>query len=477
MFDVSPSSRSGHNPSARTRSRHIIAAALVLAGTLPATALGQGTIEAWGWDLFNQVTDTPAGAGFTQVARGHGHSLALRADGSIAAWGLDTFGQVSNTPVGTGFVQVAGGGAHSLALRANGSIVSWGSDGGLGGGQVSDTPPGTGFTQIAGGGGHSLALRVNGSIASWGEDTFGQVSATPNGTGYTYVAAGRDHSLALRADGSIETWGNGSLGLSSVPAGTGFTHVAGGADHSLAVRANGSIAAWGFDSDGQVSNAPGGTGFIQVSAAQYHSLALRANGSIESWGYDVDGQVSNSPGGTEFTQLALGIGRHSLAIENNYGSGYCFGDGTGSTCPLPCSIQGNLGEGCGNSTGAGGARLTAFGNASFLDDSFGLAVNGMPSGVLGLAVKGSVQQNSGLGIWVGDGLYCTSAQLRSQTIVSGLNGGLSMDDWRNQPFGTFPGAANVGSPTYYQWWYRDTQNTCTGSFFNFSNGWTVTWGP
>jgi len=443
--------------------------------TLPATSHAQGTIEAWGWDLFAQVSTTPAGADYTQVARGHGHSLALRTNGSIVSWGLDNFGQVSNTPGGTDFVQIAGGGLHSLALRADGSIVSWGSDGGIGGGQVSDTPVGTGFTQVAGGGAHSLALRVDGSIVSWGEDTFGQVSTTPAGTGYTYVAAGRDHSLALRADGSIETWGNGSLGLSNVPAGTGFQHVAGGSDHSLAVAADGSIAAWGFDSDGQVSNAPAGTQFERVSAAQFHSLALRTDGSIESWGYDVDGQVTNTPAGTGFTQLALGIGRHSLAIKTNSGDGYCFGDGTGALCP--CLLHGNIGEGCANTTGLGGARLSAQGSASFSMDSFELVVSGMPGGKPGLAVKGTVQLGGGNGNPVGDGLLCTAPQLRSQVIVSDSSGSLIMDNWRGQPFGTFPNAANAGMPTYYQWWYRDAMNPCTGSGFNFSNGWTVEWAP
>jgi hypothetical protein len=50
------------------------------------------------------------------VAGGGYFSLALYADASIAAWGYDNFGQVSNTPPGMGFVQVAAGKEHSLAL-------------------------------------------------------------------------------------------------------------------------------------------------------------------------------------------------------------------------------------------------------------------------------------------------------------------------------------------------------------------------
>ena len=34
--------------------------------------------------------------------------------------------------------------------------------------------------------------------------------------------------------------------------------------------------------------------------------------------------------------------------------------------------------------------------------------------------------------------------------------------------------ATPGSTRNYQFWYRDTGNTCGGGF-NFSNGWSQTW--
>ncbi|MFT7671166.1 MAG: hypothetical protein ACI8X5_003883 [Planctomycetota bacterium] len=477
MFDKKAAmTQRDHSHSVLAGALKFTAISLVIIGSLPATSQGQGTIDAWGWDAFGQVSSAPIGADLTQVARGHGHSLALRSGGFIVSWGLNSFGQVSNTPVGSGFVQVAGGGSHSLARRSDGSLVSWGSNGGLGGGQVSDTPNGTGFTSIASGGGHSLALRADGSIVSWGEDQFGQVSATPGATGFIQVAAGRDHSLALLADGSIVAWGYDTFGqVSNAPGGTGFTHLAGGADFSLAVRADGSIAAWGFDSDGQVSNTPVGTGFAQVSAAQYHSLALRTDGSLASWGYDVDGQVSNTPGGAGYTQLAVGSGRHCLALHVNMGAGFCFGDGSGTLCP--CLLHGDPGEGCANTTGLGGARLSAQGNAEIANDTFKLLVNGLPSGRAGLCIKGTVLFGGGNGQPLGDGLLCLAPQIRSQVIVSDASGSVSMDDWRGQAFGTYPSAANLGLPTSYQWWYRDSTNPCSGSGFNLSNGWMVIWTP
>ncbi len=214
------------------------------------------------------------------------HSLALRADGSIASWGYDLYGQVTDTPPGTGFVQVAGGGHHSLALRADGSIASWGWDEWN---QVSNTPPGTGFVQVAGGAAHSLALRADGSIVSWGYDDQGQVSGTPPGTGFLQVAGGVIHSLALRADGSIVSWGDDSQGqVSNTPPGTGFLQLAGGKWHSLALRADGSIASWGDDFANQVTDTPPGTGFVQVAGGGLHSLALVGGGNCNVVFCDTD---------------------------------------------------------------------------------------------------------------------------------------------------------------------------------------------
>ena len=56
-------------------------------------------------------------------------------------------------------------------------------------------------------------------------------------------------------------------------------------------------------------------------------------------------------------------------------------------------------------------------------------------------------------------------------------GQASLADWRGQPFGTYPNAANLGAPTLYQWWYRDPTSACSGAGFNFTNAWTVTWMP
>ncbi len=90
------------------------------------------------------------------ISAGDRHGLALRSDGSLAAWGYNDYGQVSDAPAGNDFVAVSGGYCHSLALRSDGSLVSWGYNDD---GQVSNTPAGNDFVAISAGHNHSLALR------------------------------------------------------------------------------------------------------------------------------------------------------------------------------------------------------------------------------------------------------------------------------------------------------------------------------
>ena len=82
-----------------------------------------GTITSWGWDVDNQVTNTPLDTNFTAIAGSGYHSLALKSDGSLISWGYDGYNQVTNTPLGTDFTAIAGGGYHSLALTSDSVAV------------------------------------------------------------------------------------------------------------------------------------------------------------------------------------------------------------------------------------------------------------------------------------------------------------------------------------------------------------------
>ncbi|RKY19191.1 MAG: hypothetical protein DRQ55_11280 [Planctomycetota bacterium] len=78
-----------------------------------------GSIVEWGEGVDPALT--PLEYGCRQVSAG---GLALRADGSIVAWGNDSNGQVSTAPEGTGFTQIAVGEWHSLALLGDNPVWS-----------------------------------------------------------------------------------------------------------------------------------------------------------------------------------------------------------------------------------------------------------------------------------------------------------------------------------------------------------------
>ena len=94
------------------------------------------------------------GNDFITIAAGHGHSLTLKSDGSLAAWGFDDYGQVSDTPTSNDFVAISAGDYHSVALKSDGSLIAWGRNA-YG---ESDVPAGNNFVAITGGVYHNIAL-------------------------------------------------------------------------------------------------------------------------------------------------------------------------------------------------------------------------------------------------------------------------------------------------------------------------------
>ena len=204
------------------------------------------------------------GVGFTAIAAGELHSLALDADGNAWAWGYDGNGQLGDA--GTSSSQDA-----PVAV---------------------DMPDGVSFTAIAAGSGHSLALDTNGNAWAWGYDVFGQLGdggrnsnqdapvavAMPDGVSFTTVAAGGLHSLALDADGNAWAWGYDGYGQ----LGDGGTSSSQDAPVAVAM--------------------PDGVSFTAIAAGFYHSLALDTNGNAWAWGYDGYGQLGD--GGSNSNQFA-----------------------------------------------------------------------------------------------------------------------------------------------------------------------------
>lgn len=146
------------------------------------------------------------------------------------------------------------------------------------------------------------------------------------------------------------------------------------------------------------------------------------------------------------------------------GTAYCFGDGTGPTCPC-----GNLSfeeSGCVNSGGLG-AILSAEGEAVVGSDSLALQVAQAPATTPGLFF--SAPNPSG-GTLFGDGELCVSGPIvRLQVVFTDAAGGAVT----TASLSVLEGLAG-GELRHYQYWYRDVIGPCSQGF-NTSNGLAVQW--
>jgi hypothetical protein len=141
------------------------------------------------------------------------------------------------------------------------------------------------------------------------------------------------------------------------------------------------------------------------------------------------------------------------------GSGFCFGDGTGPACP--CGATGAPGEGCMTTSGSG-AVLAGSGDGVIGNDSFALFVTGGPANKPGIFFQGGNQ----IANLVGDGILCSISDKRYPVNALDANGETTRSN--------FSAFAAPGQTLNYQYWFRDTENSCGGGF-NFTGGWTLTW--
>ena len=149
------------------------------------------------------------------------------------------------------------------------------------------------------------------------------------------------------------------------------------------------------------------------------------------------------------------------STSSNSGTGYCYGDGSGGICP--CGAFGAPGEGCLTTSGTG-ATLTGSGQATVGADQLQLTVAGGPPNKPGIFFQGN---NQLAGNPAGDGLLCTAGG----TIRYSVN---PLDASGSTSQGGFGLNASTGLTRNYQYWFRDTANSCGGGF-NFTNAWSVTW--
>ena len=187
----------------------------------------------------------------TAIAAGSQTALALKSNGTVYAWGNDLYGQTNVPASATNVAAIAIGGYHDLALRSDGTVVGWGANAGQAPnyGQSTNNPAATNVVAIAAGSLHSLALRADHTIVAWGLTGAG---VPPSASNVVAIAAGSEFSVALRADGTLVQWGNGPgifpLNLSNIVA------ISIGGTHGTAIRNNGTVVEWGSEYNGTASN-------------------------------------------------------------------------------------------------------------------------------------------------------------------------------------------------------------------------------
>ena len=306
------------------------------------------------------------------VAGGYLHSLALCSDGTLAAWGYNVYGQLgnnsaaaSNVPVavdqsgvlaGKTVIAISAGPFHNLALCSDGTMAAWGNNnyGQLGTGDkttnrvpVTVNPVGAlagkQVVAVAAAAYSSFALCADGTLAAWGYNDEGELGAgtTTNssvpvavdtsgvlaGKQISSLSAGQYHTLALCTDGTLVAWGynnrgqlgNNSTVSSKLPVAIGSSGALAGRTvvatrasgaHSLALCADGTLAAWGWNHKGQlgatgITQSPlpvaidmagvtAGTSIAQIAVGSTHNLVLGADGTMAAWGDNAYGQLGNN---------------------------------------------------------------------------------------------------------------------------------------------------------------------------------------
>jgi hypothetical protein len=162
-----------------------------------------------------------------------------------------------------------------------------------------------------------------------------------------------------------------------------------------------------------------------------------------------------------------------VVMPPSSGSDFCYGDGSGTTCPCGNASPPGDDVGCLNSLGLGG-KLRATGAASIAADTIVLAGSQMPN-ASALYFQGTTDLNGGAGAVFGDGLRCAGGslvRLGTKLNSAGASQFPAAGDGSVSQLGL---VTSPGSRTY-QVWYRNAASFCAAETFNLTNGIELNWG-
>jgi archaellum component FlaF (FlaF/FlaG flagellin family) len=154
---------------------------------------------------------------------------------------------------------------------------------------------------------------------------------------------------------------------------------------------------------------------------------------------------------------------------------FCFGDGSGATCP--CSNPGSSGHGCENSFATGGALLAASGAAGLANDSVVLTATGELPTALSIVLQGD---SFLAGVGFGDGVRCAGGSLKRLFVKHAVGGSVSApqpgDPSISARSASLGDPIQLGTSRVYQTYYRDSSLGFCAFGFNVTNAIAVAWG-
>jgi hypothetical protein len=162
-------------------------------------------------------------------------------------------------------------------------------------------------------------------------------------------------------------------------------------------------------------------------------------------------------------------------VNAHAGEAFCFGDGSGADCPA--RNNGDVGHGCNNAAGTGGALLLSNGAARLANDTLVLKAENLPRSVWVAFFQGSSAVDRGFGVPFSRGLACIGGDMIRLGVRTSAQGTVeypTMGETKISVLGQLPPA---GGTRYYQAWYRDNAPPMIYQAYNLSNGLSVTWIP